>query len=126
MAGTRAEQARGAHLSSRGRDGGWQLTDHAGNQSDTDSVNLDAPPAGTAVVRPQRHVIAVRERHAEQLSARPATSPSRSARAWSWILGETSRAPVTDRVTDVPPSRAEVEAEIAEADRRRLSGGGED
>ena len=84
--------------------------------------SADAPPAGTAVVRPMKYVLAVRERHAEQLAERAPTGESRSARAWSWALGETTVAPVTDKVTEVPPSRADIEAEIAEADERRLRG----
>ncbi len=85
-------------------------------------VDEDAPPAGTAIVRPMRHVKAVRERHAEQLAARSPDGESRSARAWSWALGETPIAPVTDRVTVVPPSRADIEVEIGQAEERRLRG----
>jgi hypothetical protein len=81
----------------------------------------DAPPAGTAIVRPLRHVQAVRERHEQQIAER-AAGDSRSALAWSWALGESAVAPVTDRVTDAPPSGADIEAEIAEADERRLRG----
>lgn len=80
----------------------------------------DAPPPGTAIVRPLRHVQAVRERHLRQLAERSHGSTSRSARAWSWALGETAVAPVTDQVAAVPPSRSDVEAEIAVADERRL------
>lgn len=82
----------------------------------------DAPPPGTAIVRPLRHVQAVRERHLEQLAERSLGPESRSARAWSWALGETAIAPVTDRPTDVPPGRSDIEAEIVVADERRLRG----
>jgi hypothetical protein len=85
-------------------------------------VDLDAPPAGTAVVRPLRHVQAVRQRSLEQLAARSLGAESRTARAWSWALGDTPTAPVSDRPTDSPPRRADVESEIAVADERRLSG----
>jgi len=89
---------------------------------DAGQVDGDAPPAGTAIVRPLRHVQAVRERHVRQLAQRAQTAESRSARAWSWALGETVIAPVTDRVTAAPASRSDIEAEIAEADERRLRG----
>ena len=82
----------------------------------------DAPPPGTAVVRPLRHVRAVRERHLQQLAERSQGPESRSARAWSWALGETAVAPVTDQPTGAPPSRSDIEAEIAVADERRLRG----
>jgi hypothetical protein len=38
------------------------------------------------------------------------------------VLGETALAPVTDRLTIVPPGRAEIEAEITEAGQRRAHG----
>jgi hypothetical protein len=41
---------------------------------------------------------------------------------WAWALGETTVAPVTDRVTSAPPDRSEIQAEIAAADTRRLRG----
>jgi len=82
----------------------------------------DAPPAGTVIVRPMRHVRAVRERHSRQVAEGAAAGESRSARAWSWALGESVVAPVTGRLTDVPPSRADIDGEIAEADERRLRG----
>jgi hypothetical protein len=91
-------------------------------QADSRSVDDDAAPAGTAIVRPLRHVKAVRERHAQELAARSIGVKSRSARAWSWALGETDVTPVTDRVTSVPPSRGDIEAEITEAEERRLRG----
>ena len=83
----------------------------------------EAPPRGTAIVRPLRHVRAVRERHAAQVrrSVRGGRK-SRSARAWAWALGESATAPVTDRVTAMPPSRSDIEAEITVADERRLRG----
>ena len=83
----------------------------------------EAPPRGTAIVRPQRHVRAVREHDAGQ-SAGPseAAAESRSARAWAWALGESATAPVTDLVTAMPPSRSDIEAEITAADERRLRG----
>jgi hypothetical protein len=83
----------------------------------------EAPPRGTAIVRPQRHVRAVREHDATQ-SADPseAAAESRSARAWAWALGESASAPVTDLVTAMPPSRSDIEAEITAADERRFHG----
>ena len=87
-----------------------------------DEGSADAPPVGTAIVRPMRHVRAVRERQAEQRAERTSAGESRAWRAWGWALGESAVAPVTDRVTDVPPSREEIEAEIAEADKRRMRG----
>ena len=81
-----------------------------------------APPEGTAIVRPLRHVRAVRERYLQRFTDPAEAAASRSARAWAWALGETARAPVTDRPTATPPSRAEIEAEITEADERRVRG----
>ena len=90
-----------------------------------DAEHLDdkAPPRGTAIVRPLRHVRAVREHDAAQ-SADPsdAAAESRSARAWAWALGESATAPVTDRVTAVPPRRSDIEAEITAADERLFRG----
>lgn len=82
----------------------------------------DAPPPGTAIVRPMRHVRAVRECYMLRFADPAAVAASRAARAWSWALGESATAPVTDRVTAVPPGRIDIEAEIAEADERRLRG----
>ncbi len=42
--------------------------------------------------------------------------------AWPWALGESAAAPVTDRLTAVPPGRPDIEAEITAADERRLRG----
>jgi len=89
---------------------------------DAGQVDDMAPPQGTAIVRPLRHVRAVRERYLQQFTDPAAAASSRSARAWAWALGDTSTSPVTDRVTAVPPSRPEIEAEIAVADERRLRG----
>ena len=92
------------------------------NHVDADRID-EAPPHGTAIVRPLRHVRAVREHDAAQ-SADPseAAAESRSARAWAWALGESATAPVTDRVTAVPPSRSDIEAEITAADERLFRG----
>ena len=99
------------------------MTEHAVNTAPpVGDVDDDAPPAGTAIARPLRHVKAVRKRHAQQLAERSLGPESRSARAWSWALGETNVAPITDRVTVVPPGRSDIEAEIAVADERRLRG----
>ena len=83
-------------------------------------VDDAAPPHGTAIVRPLRHVRAVRERHALRFANPSEAATSRSARAWSWALGENATAPVTDRQTAVPPRRSDIEAEIAAAEERRL------
>lgn len=80
------------------------------------------PPPGTAIVRPLRHVRTVRAHHGQRFASPAEAAASRSARAWAWALGETPIAPVTDRQTPVPPGRNEIEAEIAEADERRLRG----
>ena len=89
-----------------------------------DSAQADdmAPPPGTAIVRPLRHVRAVRERHAQRYANPSEAVASRSARAWAWVLGECATTPVTDRETEVPPTRSDIEAEIAAADERRLRG----
>ncbi|MGI8449308.1 MAG: hypothetical protein ACR2MP_19445 [Streptosporangiaceae bacterium] len=79
-----------------------------------------APPAGTAIVRPLRHVRAVRARYLQRFTDLAAAS--RSARAWAWALGETPIAPVTDQVTTAPPDQSIIEAEITVADERRLRG----
>ena len=81
-----------------------------------------APPRGTAIVRPLRHVRAVRERHAARFADPYEAAKSRSVRAWAWALGESATAPVTDLVTAVPPSRPDIEAEITVADERRWRG----
>jgi hypothetical protein len=80
------------------------------------------PPPGTAIVRPLRHVHAVRDRYLQRFASPAEMAASRSARAWAWALGETAAAPVTDRQTAIPPGRAEIETEIAAADERRLRG----
>ena len=82
----------------------------------------EAPPPGTAIVRPLRHVRAVRERYLRQFADATEAAVSRSARAWSWALGETTLSPVTDHQTAVPPRRPDIEVEIAAADERRLRG----
>src|ERR1022692_3489516 len=88
---------------------------------DADGID-DAPPHGTAIVRPLRHVRAVRERHALRFADPSEAAASRSTRAWGWALGESNIAPVTDRLTAVPPSRSDIEAEITAADERRHRG----
>ena len=102
------------------------MSSQPGSGRTTNPAGDLGPPAGTAIVRPLRHVIAVRERHLQQLAERSLGGGSRSAQAWSWALGETDFSPVTGRMTAVPPGRAEVLAEIAEADARRLDGRSED
>jgi hypothetical protein len=87
-----------------------------------DRIDDDAPPSGTAIVRPLRHVLAVRERYLCQFADPSEAAASRAARAWAWALGETTAAPVTDRLTMVPPSRADIETEIAAADERYWRG----
>jgi hypothetical protein len=89
---------------------------------DTGQADDDAPPPGTAIVRPMRHVRAVRERYLLRFTDPSQAAASRSARAWAWALGETAAAPVTDQQTAGPPSRSQIEAEIAAADDRRLRG----
>jgi hypothetical protein len=89
---------------------------------DTDRIDDHAPPGGTAIVRPLRHVRAVRERYLRRFADPSEAAASRSARAWAWALGESKTAPVTDRLTAVPPSRSDIEAEITAADERRLHG----
>ena len=89
---------------------------------DSGQPDGDAPPLGTAIVRPLRHVQAVRARHAQQFTDPDKLATSRSGRAWAWALGESTIAPVTDRSTAVPPSRSEIETEIAVADQRRAGG----
>jgi len=93
------------------------------NHVDADRLDDQAPPRGTAIVRPQRHVRAVREHDATQ-SADPseAAAESFTARALAWALGESTTAPVTGRMTAVPPSRPDIETEITAADDRYLSG----
>jgi hypothetical protein len=92
---------------------------------DAEHVDDGAPPSGTAIVRPLRHVRAVRERYSRRFADPAEAATSRSARAWAWALGESETAPVTDRMTAVPPSRPDIEAEITAADQRRLRGGQE-
>jgi hypothetical protein len=80
----------------------------------------EAPPPGTAIVRPLRHVRAVRERYLRRFADASEATESRSARAWSWALGESTLSPVTVHQTAVPPRRPDIEVEIAAADERRL------
>ena len=77
-------------------------------------------------MRPLRHVRAVRERHLLRFTDDAQAAASRSARAWGWALGETAVAPATDQITDAPPSRSQIQTEIATANERRLRGGRED
>lgn len=93
---------------------------------DADQADDTVPPPGTAIIRPLRHVRAVRERYLQRFSDAAEAAGSRSARAWSWALGETALTPVTDRRTATPPSRADIEAEIQAADERRLRGDRQD
>jgi hypothetical protein len=90
-----------------------------------DGFDNEAPPPGTAVVRPLSHVQAVRQRYFLRFADPAEAAASRSARAWAWALGETATAPVTARLTSVPPSRSDIEAEITVADERRLRVGHE-
>ncbi len=92
------------------------------NSVDDGQSDDAVPPIGTAIVRPLRHVRAVRERHARRFVSPTEAAESRSARAWAWALGEIATAPVTDQQTPVPPSRSTIEAEIAAADERRIRG----
>lgn len=85
------------------------------------SDGSDLPP-GTAIVRPLRHVLAVRERYAQRYADPAEAKTSRSARAWAWALGESAIAPVTDQPTAVPPRRSDIEAEIRAADEKRVRG----
>ncbi len=85
----------------------------------------DAPPPGTAIVRPLRHVQAVRERHMLRFATPADAAASRSVRAWAWALGENSLSPVTNQQTSAPPTRQQIQAEITAADDRRLTGGRE-
>jgi hypothetical protein len=87
-------------------------------QMDTSTTDDQMPPPGTAIVRPLRHVRAVRERYLLRFTDPSQAAASRSARAWAWALGETAIAPVTDQQTPTPPSRCAIEVEIAIADGR--------
>jgi hypothetical protein len=98
------------------------LTGTTVSRVDTDQADDMAPPQGTAIVRPLRHVRAVRDRYLQRFSDPGQITASRAARAWAWALGETATAPVTDRETALPPRRSEIEAEITMADERRLRG----
>jgi hypothetical protein len=64
----------------------------------------------------------VRQRYLLRFADPADAAASRWARAWAWALGETATAPVTDRLTSVPPSRFDIETEITVADERRLRG----
>lgn len=91
-----------------------------------EQIRDDQPPPATAIVRPLRHVRGVRERHFLLFDDPAQATQSRAVRAWAWALGEGTLAPITDRGTAVPPSRAEIEAEIAEADERAFRSDQED
>jgi hypothetical protein len=96
------------------------MTRRTVSHMDARALDDEGPPLGTAIVRPVSHVRAVRERYLRRFSDQSEAAVSRAARAWAWALGESDSAPVTDRQTGVPPSRSEIEAEIATADERRL------
>jgi hypothetical protein len=98
------------------------MTGTTARLSEGGEADDEGPPVNTAILRPLRHVRAVRQRCLEQFPdpADAATSPS--ARAWAWALGEIAVAPVSGRDMAVPPNRAEIDAELALADARRLSG----
>jgi hypothetical protein len=98
------------------------LTRTTVSRVDADPADDMAPPQGTAIVRPLRHVRDVRDRYSQRFTDPGQIAASRAARAWAWALGETATAPVTDRETALPPSRLEIEAEITVADERRLRG----
>jgi hypothetical protein len=102
------------------------VTEATVNHVTADGIDDEAPPPGTAIVRPLRHVQAVRQRYSLRFADPAEAAAARAARAWAWALGETATAPVTDRPTSVPPGRFEIEAEIAVADERRLRGDRED
>ncbi len=89
---------------------------------DADQADDAAPPPGTAITRPLRHVRAVRERHAQRFANPAEAAASCAARAWAWALGESTIAPVTGQPTPVPPSRTAIQAETTIADDRRLRG----
>lgn len=72
----------------------------------------EAPPPGTAIVRPLAHVRAVREHQAAEPDPSGEAGP-RGARTWAWALGETPTAPVTGRQTQAPPAIGDIESEIA-------------
>jgi hypothetical protein len=91
-----------------------------------DQADDEMPPPGTAIVRPLRHVRDVRERDTRSYADPAEPAALCSARTWAWALGESAIAPVTGRQTSVPPGRADIEAEIAVADERRLRGDRED
>jgi hypothetical protein len=82
----------------------------------------DRPTHGAAIVRPMSHVVAVRNHYLRRFADPSEAAVSRGARAWAWALGETQTAPVTGRVTRIPPARTDIEAEIAVADERRMRG----
>jgi hypothetical protein len=98
------------------------LTGTTVSRVDTDQADDMTPPQGTAIVRPLRHVRAVRDHYLQRFTDPGQVAASRAARAWAWALGETATAPVTDCETTLPPSRSEIEAEITAADERRLRG----
>src|SRR5260370_33203827 len=91
------------------------------NSVDDGQSDDAVPPIGTAIVRPLRHVRAVRERHARRFVSPTEAAESRSARAWAWALGEIATAPVTDHQTPAPPTRPTHEAAIAAAEHRPVS-----
>jgi hypothetical protein len=94
-------------------------------QMDTSPPADDLPPHGTAIVRPLRHIRAVRERDMPGFADPAGAAASLAERAWAWALGETATAPVTGQQTSSPPSRDDIDAEIAVADDRRLREGTE-
>jgi len=64
-----------------------------------------SPPTGTAAVRPQRHIEAVRG------ACEGDVGDLRSA-GFGWVLGETAAAPITGTIAGRPPTLDDVETEI--------------
>jgi hypothetical protein len=80
----------------------------------------DAPPPGTAIIRPLNHVRAIRNHLAGQSAGPGQHLGSAPDLAWAWALGETATAPVTGQQTAMPPRLADIEAELAAADGHSL------
>lgn len=68
------------------------MTEATVRRVDGEQVGDELPSPGTAIVRPVRHVQAVRDRFLPRFAEPTEVAVSRSARAWAWALGE--RAPL--------------------------------
>jgi hypothetical protein len=85
------------------------MTGTTASLSEGGEADDEGCPVNTAILRPLRHVRAVRQRYLQRFADPADAATSLSARAWARALGEIAVAPVSGRDTAVPPHRAEID-----------------